>query len=111
MAWVAGSEPSEHFEIHLVWELFSEVTHPETKPANNICSMRDRSYSDRGPERFGYGGRELTFMILGEAEVERLFRLSAAYQGYLPCIWADTTKEGLDALLAAAGTMVGRPSD
>ena len=100
MEWIADSPPGEHYEFHLIWELLSWAEQ-DARQSLQICSIRDQSCAQEGAMQFGYDGRELTFMHLPELELERLFSLSSAYGGNVPCNWANTTRGDIDALLTA----------
>ena len=109
MEWIADSPPDEHYEVHLIWELLASFEQ-DSPQSVAVCSIRDESCDREGGMKFGYEGRELTFMHLAESELERLFSLSLAYGGSIPCIWANTMRVDIDALLAAATHSSTKPS-
>jgi len=75
MAWLAASEPSEHYHFHLLWHLESEASRFEGVRPRNVWVL-SQSEVPQLPAVAGSGGEvpefELTFQVVSESELDEL---------------------------------------
>jgi hypothetical protein len=72
MTWIAASKPSEHYECHVVWQLFNHFGKPNVFLRFDEETRRVYAANRKKPiERF-----ELTFMQVESADLDEMERLS-----------------------------------
>jgi hypothetical protein len=79
MRWIAESDPAEHFELHTVMSLTSEICHFSKESQKNVFVINDCDtvveenedfvWNEEGLDRVGF---ELTFMIVEEKDLDDL---------------------------------------
>ncbi len=75
MAWLAESNPDEHFHFHLLWSLESEASRFEGAPVKNVWVLTQSDPLEKpvvDDERAEYPQFELTFQVLSECDLDEL---------------------------------------
>ena len=75
MAWLAESDPDEHFHFHLLWSLESEASRFEGEPTKNVWVLTQSEIPQKpviNNDRATYPQFELTFQVLSDTELDEL---------------------------------------
>ncbi len=85
MTWIAESDPAEHFECHATWHLASDEFLRRNGAPNVATLFAPELVEHFARETDEEAGFELTFMALGEGNLDELFEHAPV--GILPEGW------------------------
>jgi len=75
MAWLAKSNPEQHFHLHLLWHLESQESRFDGVRPKNVWVLRspsDHQVKQEPPEGMEAVDFEITFQVIGEQELDEL---------------------------------------